>query len=132
MKTGTKEPAPLTADERAELVAKRDSMRDVGTGKTSRALAAAIARLDFLEAQVGPKKMGRPAGITDKQVITARRGVAAGMQFMEIVNRMKVNELALRRAVIGLTFRHITDPAPVPIPSSKTATQTVNAPRKKR
>lgn len=132
MATTTTEPAPLTDDEIAELRHKRDSMASVGTGKTSRALAAALKRLEFLEAKYGPKKMGRPAGLSDKQVTIARRGVAAGMSFNAIVARLKVNELALRRAVTGLTFRHITEPAPVQIPSSKTPTQTVKAPRKKR
>lgn len=130
---GGEEPPALTTEQRTRLQVKAEEADGRGTGKTSEALFAALARLDWLEAQLGPAKRGRPASLPDEVVKVARRAIAKGQPFEGLAAKLGgVDELALRRAITGLTFRGMKDPPAVVIPSARSALQTAKAPGKHR
>lgn len=126
------EPSSLTVEQRTRLQVKAEEAGGRGTGKTSEALFAALARLDWLEAQHGPAKRGRPASLSDQVVTVARRAIAKGVPFEGLAAKLGVDELALRRAITGLTFRVMKDPPAVVIPSTRSSLQTAKAPGKHR
>jgi transcriptional regulator with XRE-family HTH domain len=54
------------------------------------------------------------SSITDDYVVLARRLAAKGEEPEEVARRCNLDPKSLAAAVRGLTFQHITDPAPVP------------------